>query len=56
MRLLQPLEPMPKQKALAEVQRRLDISKPYRLDKEFLTSAGEKFPMRENRRSKANVW
>ena len=47
---------MPEDQALAEVQRGLDIGKTHRFEKEFLTSAGEKFPLRKDSRPGGIVW
>ena len=56
MRVPQTLQPMLEHEPLAEIQRGLDISKPHRFKKKFLTSAGEKFPLRKDSRPGALVW
>ncbi|HLJ42616.1 MAG TPA: hypothetical protein VKT12_00250, partial [Candidatus Binataceae bacterium] len=54
--LLQALEAMPENQPLAEVQCGLDIGKTHRFEKKFLTSAGEKFPLRKDSRPGGIVW
>jgi hypothetical protein len=55
MRFLQTLEPMLEHQPLTEIQRRLDIRQTCGFEKEFLTSAREKFPLREDSRPGAIV-
>jgi hypothetical protein len=47
---------MPQLKPPVQVQRRLNVGKAHRLDKEFLTSAGEEFPLREDSRPGRLLW
>jgi hypothetical protein len=56
MRLSHTLEPMLEHESLAEIQCGPDIRKTRRLEKEFLTGAGEKFPLRKDSRPGALAW
>ena len=47
--LVQTLEPILEQEPLAEIQRGWDLRKSHRFEKKFLTTAGKKFTLGENR-------